>query len=161
MREQKLKDGLEKYKYHPRILEMRLASYKMQLERQYGEVQAMELLQKFTEMFQCNWSLLVGIFNKDNKIINGTAIGTKRRKQEIIFMGYLYNETRYHISQHYLGMSINYLYQFKVEHNPDNFADETWLAEMDSEILTCGIRAHANEAKRFIMSFDNLVGVFK
>jgi hypothetical protein len=154
-------ENLDKYKYHPRILELRLASFKMQLARQYGEEHSMELLQKFAEMFQCNWSLLVGIFNKDNKIINGTTIGAKRKKQEIIFMGNLYNETRYHISKHYLGMSINYLYQLRSEHNPEAFATEEWLEELDSEILICGVRAHANEAKRFIISFDALVGVFK
>ena len=100
-----MKEELLKLKYHPRIMELRLASFKMQLERQYGEAQSMEMLQKLAEMFQCNWTLLVGIFNKDNKILNGLPIGQKRRKQEIIFMGNLYGETRYHISKHYLSMS--------------------------------------------------------
>ena len=151
----------ENYKYHPRILEVRLASYKTQLAKQYGEEQAMELLEKFSSMFQCNWSLLVGIFNKDHKIMNTMVSSNERKKQEIIFMGELYNETRYYISNHYLGMSTNYLYQMRTKHNPDAFADEKWLEELDSEILVCGMRSHANEAKRFIISFDALVGVFK
>lgn len=143
------------------MMELRLAFYKAQLERQYGEVQAMEMLQKVSELFQCNWTLLVGVFNKDNKIINGTAIGSKRKKQEIIFMGYLYDETRFHIAKHYLTMSVNYLYQMRDEHNPEGYANEEWLRELDNEILVCGVRAQATEAKRFIVSFDNFIGVFK
>lgn len=152
---------LNKYKYHPRIMELRLATYKMQLERQYGEAQAMEMLQKLADLFQCNWTLLVGVFNKTQKIINYTSVNQKRKKQEIIFMGYLHDETRYYIAKHYLGMSINYLYQMKEEHNPDEYASEDWLTQLDDEIIVCGVRSHATEAKRFIISFDNMLGVFK
>lgn len=156
-----MKDELLSIKYHPRIMELRLAAFKMQLEQQYGEAQSMEMLQKLCEMFQCNWSLLVGIFNKDNRILNGVAIGQKRRKQEIILMGYLYDETRYHISKHYLNMSTNYLYQQRGEHNPEAYVNEDWLKELDGEIIACGVRSYAIEAKQFIVSFDNFVRVFR
>lgn len=156
-----MKEELLIYKDHPRILELRLATYKMQLERNYGEVQAMEILHKLADMFQCNWTLLVGVFNKDKKILNATALGAIRRKQEIIFMGYLYDETRYHIAEHYLAMSVNYLYQNRGAHNPDAFVSDEWLESMDDEIHVCGARANSIEAKRFILSMDNFIGTFK
>lgn len=156
-----MKTELEKYKFHPRVMELRMAMIKNQLERQYGEEVAMNLLKMLSDMFQCNWSLLVSVFNKDSKIMNHTSVGPKRKKQEIILMGHLYNETRYYISKHYLSMSTNYLYQSKFQHNPEVYADESWLEPMDSEVLACGVRAYALEAKRFIVSFDSFLGVFK
>lgn len=156
-----MKDHLEKYKFHPRIMELRMALIKNQFARQYGEEVAMNFLKTLSDMFNCNWTLLVSVFNKDTRIINNTSVNPKRKKQEIIFMGYLYNETRYHISKHYLDMSTNYLYQSKNEHNPENYVDDNWGAVMDEEIIACGVRAYALEAKRFIVSFDNFIGIFK
>jgi hypothetical protein len=156
-----MKQELEKYKFHPRIMELRLAMIKKQLERQYGEEVAMNFLKTLSDMFQCNFTLLVTVFNRDNKILNQMPISMKRKKQEIILMGHLYNETRYYISHHYLHMSTNYLYQSKLQHNPEIYSTEEFLAMLDDEVLACGVRAYAIEAKRFIVSFDNFIGVFK
>lgn len=156
-----MKAELEKYKFHPRVMEMRLAMMKNLIVKQYGEEIAMGFLKVLCEMWGCNWSLLIGIFNKDNKIINHSSVSPRRKKQEIIFMGYLYGETRYHISKHYLDMSTNYLYQSKEEHNPENYVDERWASFLDDEVSVCGVRSYSIEAKRFIISFDNFIGVFK
>lgn len=156
-----MKEELLKYRYHPRVLELRLALIKAQIERQYGDETSMIYLKQMAEMFQCNWSLLVGIFMKDHKIISNPNIPAKRRKQETIFMGELYNETRHYISNHYLKMSSNYLYQSKGEHSPEHFATEEWLKELDGEVVAIGVRAYALEAKRFVIAFDSLVGIFK
>lgn len=156
-----MKDELQKFKYHPRIMELRLALIKGQIDRQYGEDTSIMLLKMMSDMFQCNWSLLLGVFNKDYKILTYPSVTTKRKKQEIIFMGCLYGETRYYISDHYLNMSSNYLYQTKGEHNSDIFANEEWTSKLDDEIMSCGVRAYALEAKRFLVAFDNFVGIFK
>jgi hypothetical protein len=156
-----MKEELLKFRYHPRILELRLAMIKLQLNRQYGDEASMLYLKQIADMFQCNWTLLVNIFTKDHKIASNPQISVKRRKQEIIFMGELYGETRTYISQHYLGMSSNYLYQSKGEHNPEFFASEEWRKELDAEVVACGVRAYALEAKRFIVAFDSFVGIFK
>lgn len=156
-----MRDDLMIYKEHPRILELRLASYKTQLARNYGDEQAMEILHKLADLFQCNWTMLVGVFNKDHKILNAMAAGSIRRKQEVIFMGYLYGETRYYIAEHYLGMSVNYLYQNRDTHNPDAYVTEEWLEPLDDEIHICGARSYATEAKRFIISMDNFMGTFR
>lgn len=156
-----MEDNLIKYRYHPRILELRLAMIKIQIDRQYGDEASISYLQTLAEMFQCNWTLLVAIFMKDHRIASNPDISLKRRKQEVIFMGELYGETRHYISNHYLGMSSNYLYQSKGEHNPAYFANEAWLKEMDSEVVACGVRAYALEAKRFVVAFDNFIKVFR
>lgn len=155
-----MKKELLDYKYHPRIMELRLALIKRLLDSQYGDETAMNILKLFAESFQCNFTLLVSVFNKDNKIVNHST-DNKRKKQEIIFMGGLFNESRYSIAKRYLNMNVNYLYQNVKEHNPDSFADEDWLACLDDEVLVCGVRSYGNEAKRFLIAFDNFLGVFK
>lgn len=157
----KINPELATFKYHPRILELRLSMIKALLVRQYGEERAMALLQSLAQMYDCNWTILIGVLNKDFKITNHPAVGAKRRKQEVIFMGALYGETRYQISSQYLGMSANYLYQSKRNFNPEVFADAEWLTQLNNEIVTCGAKAYAIEVKRFLVSFEAFINIFK
>jgi len=156
-----MKAELDVFKYHPRIMELRLALIKAQIERQYGEEVAMSFLKLLSDMFQCNWTLLVGVFNKDKKIINHEKTTSRRKKQEVIFMGALYDETRYHIAKHYLDVSVNYLYQSSKEHNPERFTTDDWLRQLDDEVMVCGVRTHGLEAKRFLLAFDGFMSVFR
>lgn len=156
----KLSDELMNFKYHPRIMEIRLILIKQQIARQYGEEVAMTFLRALADMFECNWTMLVGIFTKDQRILNHQSVSSSRKKQEIIFMGNLYGETRYYISERYLNMSTNYLYQSKEKHNPEMFADDKWLSGLNEEVLICGVRSYALEARRFLVSFENFMGVF-
>lgn len=152
---------LATFKYHPRIMEMRLALIKNLLARQYGDEMTASLLQSLATMFQCNWSILNGIFNKDYRILNHPALGTLRKKQEIVFMGELYGETRYRIANTYLNMSPNYLYQSKEKFNFNSFVDEEWLRPLNDEVVVCGVKAYAMEAKRFLVAFEAFTGIFK
>ena len=156
-----MKEVLMNYKYSPRIMELRLALLKRKIVAQYGEEMAMSYLKMLSDMFQCNWTLLIGIFNKDVQIVRYSSEDAKRRKQTIIFMGALYGESRYAVAKHYLNMSVNYLYQIKTDHNPDDFATPKWIERMEQEVVVCGIRSYAVEAKRFLVSFDAFMGVFK
>lgn len=142
-------------------MELRISMIKTLIVRQYGEEVAMNFLQMLSQMFECNWTVLVGILNKDHRITNHPAVTPNRRKQEVILMGALFGETRYQISEQYLSMSTNYLYQSKEKHNPDVYTTEEWLKELDDEVVICGVRSYATEAKRFLVSFDNFMGIFK
>lgn len=142
-------------------MELRISMIKALIVRQYGEEVAMNFLQMLSQMFECNWTTMVGILNKDYKITNHPAVTPNRRKQEVILMGALYGETRYQISEQYLSMSINYLYQSKEKHNPDVYTTEEWLEQLNDEVVVCGVRSYATEARRFLVSFDNFIGIFK
>lgn len=155
-----MRKELEDYKYHPRIMEIRLALIKRMLTKEYSEESAMNILKLLSDNFQCNFTLLVGIFNKDNRIINYT-VDNLRKKQEIIFMGALYGESRYTVAKRYLDMNVNYLYQNMKMHSPDNFATPEWLEAMSNEVEVCGVRSYGNEAKRFIVAFDSFLSVFR
>lgn len=157
----KIKNELLKYKHHPRIMELRISMIKTMIVRQYGEEVAMNFLQMLSQMFECNWTVLIGILNKDHKITNHPAVTATRRKQEVILMGALYGETRYQISAQYLNMSTNYLYQSKERNNPNIYTTEEWLETLNDEVVVCGVRSYATEARRFLVSFDNFMGIFK
>lgn len=157
----KIKSELLRYKYHPRIMELRISMIKKLIVSQYGEEMAMNFLQLLAQMFECNWTVLVGILNKEHKITNHPSVTPGRRKQEVIFMGALFGETRYQISEQYLSMSVNYLYQSKEKHNPDVYTTEEWLEQLNGEVTVCGVRSYAQEARRFLVAFENFVGIFK
>lgn len=160
-KQMKINPELATFKYHPRIMELKLSMVKQLLVRQYGEEIAMTLLQALAQMFECNWTILVGVLNKDYKITYHPVVSNKRRKQEVIFMGALYGETRYKISEQYLNMSANYLYQSKQSFNPESFADNEWLSQLNNEVVVCGAKAYATEVKRFLVAFEAFFGIFK
>lgn len=157
----KINPELATFKYHPRIMELKMSMIKQLLIRQYGDEVANDFLQALAQMFQCNWTVLIGVFNKEHKITNHPAVNPRRRKQEIIFMGALYGETRYKISEQYLNMSSNYLYQSKETFNPELFATDEWLTELNSEVIACGVKSYAIEVKRFLVSFEAFFSIFK
>lgn len=156
-----MREDLKIYKNHPRILELRLAAIISLFIKKYGEVKAFEYLKLLSLMFDCEWSSIYAIFTKYYEILNDIAPGLKRRKQEIIFMGNLYNETRYYIADHYLGMSKNYLYQMKEEHNTDIFADRVWLQYLNDESIFLKDDSSIKSVEKFILDIDNFVSIFK
>lgn len=157
---EKVREDLAKYKYHPRIMEIRLALIRSVLIRQYGDEIATEILKNLSIMFGCNWAVLVGVFQKGNRILNHPAVDTNRKRQEVIFMGYLYEESRLMVARQYLNMSANYLYQDKTKHNAEVFATQDWLDLLQEEAVVCGVRSYATETKRFLLHFDSFISVF-
>lgn len=149
------------FKYHPRMLELRLTMVKQQIERQYGAESCDTYLKNLCDMFQCNWVIIQGVLGKEHKIMANATANAVRKRQELILMGYLYDESRLYVSKHYLNMSSSYLYQSKKTGNPQFYATEEWLKVLDSEIVACGVRAYAIEVKRFLMSFDTFLQAFK
>lgn len=143
-------------KYHPRILELRMAGLKRHMTGNFGEERGMRMLKELSEMFNCNWTLLAQIFAKTNKIWNNPLISRERHKQEVILMGAAWGEDRKRVAQKYLGMHSNYLYQNSKLHNPDKFADEDFIITMDGEVEQLGIQAYLLEATNFLASINEL-----
>lgn len=149
------------YKYHPRIMELRFA-YIYRLARQnYGEEQSHEIMKKMIEMLNCNWTLLSQVLSKESRILSARTISKLRRKQATIFMGELYDESRYTVAKRYLNVGEAYLYQKPRLHNPSQFVTDEWLEELDDEIVIASVSAYRLELKKFLLSFDQFIFTFK
>lgn len=148
------------YKYHPRILELRACLIHKRLREEYGEEMSATMLRSLSTMFNCNWAILAQVFNKSNTVLNHMGVSKERKKQDIIFMGVLYDESRYDIARKYLNVSRAYLYQDKERHNPELFVNDEWVELLDTEVIVLNIPAYNIETKKFIISFELFMQTF-
>lgn len=149
----------EDYKTHPRILELRLVLYYTMLSRAYGINKATEFYIALCQIMGIDWQKINGIINQLPKIRYLEKKDKKRYRQELVFMGFLYDETRYFIAKNIVNVSPASLYRKDAGLNVDDFLSEEWLERLDETVTICGIPQYALEAKRFIQSYQEFMEV--
>lgn len=150
-------ENLSKYKVHPRILELRVILYYTMLARQYGANKATEFYKSISHIMAVDWQKINGIINQIPKIRHLERIDKRRFRQELVFMGVLYEESRYFIAKFILNVSSSSMYRKDAQLNPDDFLNEKWLDELDDSVAICGIPQYALEARRFIEGFTTFM----
>lgn len=145
------------YKYHPRILELRVILYYTMLVRQYGVTKAIEFYRALCNITAVDWQKINGLINQIPKIRHLERINRRRFRQELVFMGVIYEESRYFISKYILNVSTATLYRKQAGLNPEEFVTDEWLSELDNNVAICGIPQYALEARRFIENFSTFM----
>lgn len=146
-------DIAEYYK-HPRILELRLILTFRVLENAYTPLKAGEYIEKMCEFFGVNFTLVNGILNRRFNILNLKRTDLIRFRQEVIFMGMLFNETRYTITNKYLGLSHSSVY--RNDYKPENFISQDWLDKLDESIELAGNSQYFHELERLLVSINEI-----
>ena len=101
----------DEYKTHPRILELRVTAYYNMLVQEYGVNRASNFLKTFCEMTYVDFQKINGIVNQYVKIRHLEKLNKTRYRQELVFMGHVYGETKYFISKKLLNITVGYLYK--------------------------------------------------
>jgi hypothetical protein len=70
-------------------------------------------------------------------------------------MGVTWGESRQQTATRYLNMAKRTLYA-STDYAPRNFVTAKWLARLDTEIVSCGLKQYANEIERFLDSLETL-----
>lgn len=140
------------FRSHPRILELRFISTYDLWYREFGE-RTDRILIGLAEAFSCDISKLQAVANQSPSIRKMTKSDRARHVQEIVFMGIVWNETRFTVSSKYLKMSKRSLYA-QYAYIPKNFLTPEWLAQLDTEVVTCGLKQYALEVERFLSSLE-------
>lgn len=148
------------YRFHPRLIELKISLIYSLLVKEYGETRSIHIFKSLCEMANVSFSVMNGIIAKSGLILSDGFVGEVRRKQEIIFVGELWDETRYKVSTKYFGYSSpNYLYQKKELYNFENFISEEWLDKLDQEVIACGLPAVKQVAQQFLIAFDEFIEI--
>jgi hypothetical protein len=147
----------QEYKYHPRILELRVILYYTMLVRQYGVSKAVEFYKAICNITAVDWQKINGLINQMPKIRHLEKVNKKRFRQELVFMGLIYEESRYFISRYILNVSPATLYRKDAELNPEGFINSDWLSDLDNNVTICGIPQYGLEARRFIENFSTFM----
>lgn len=145
---------LEKYKLHPRILELRVVMVHNIITTEYNVNIATNLFRHLCDMFRIDWQKISGIISQQHTVRKLSKINLKRFRQELVLMGMLYNETRYYVAERYLSLSKTSVYRKVMQLKPEDFISEKWLEELDANVVICGIPIYRFEAERFLAHLD-------
>lgn len=141
---------LEKYKTHPRVLEIRFIILFDMFEKEFGYTQAIKAFQAICDAFNCNMNLLQAIINKRFDIKRRSKTNFRRWRQEVIFASYVYGETLYKVAKTYFKVKPETIYNQRDIYEIDKFLTEEWLSKLDNDIVLSGEHIYRNEIVRFL-----------
>lgn len=150
-------ENLIEYKYHPRILELKVILYYTMLARQYGPNKATEFYKNLSYIMAVDWQKINVMISQIPKIRHLERVDKRRFRQELVFMGLIYGESRYFIARFILNVSSSTMYRKDAQLNPDDFLSEEWLDKLDDSVAICGIPQYALEARRFLDGFKTFM----
>lgn len=142
------------YKEHPRMLELRLILLFSIVATEYGHNKAVTIFQKLSEIFRTDFAKLQTVINSMPSIQQMRRTDKWRYRQEVIFLGHLYNETRGTVATKYLQVHYTTIYRMPEVHRLDNFVTQRWLDQLDDSVVICGVEAYRLEVLRFLEDFE-------
>lgn len=152
---------LEKYKTHPRVLEIRFILMFDMFEKELGYQQATKSFQALCSAFNCNMTLLQAIITRRFDILRKSKTNFRRWRQEVIFASYVYGESIYRVAKTYFNIRPESLYNQKELYDINTFLTNEWLSKLDDSTLLCGEYAYRNEVVRFMEVIDNMALILK
>ncbi|MBR3209184.1 MAG: hypothetical protein IKN65_00185 [Clostridia bacterium] len=153
------KELLDKYKKHPRILEVRFILLFDLFEREFGYNNVMDIFNGLCIGFKRNKDLLDTVLARRFDIKRKSKTRKIKWRQEVMFMGMCYGETPYKIAKNYLLISPQNLYMHRELNDPRYFLTDEWLRDLDDEPVVSGNLIYRNEIKGFLEIIDGLTNV--
>lgn len=153
------KELLNKYKKHPRILEVRFILLFDLFEREFGYNNVMDIFNGLCIGFKRNKDLLDTVLARRFDIKRKSKTRKIKWRQEVMFMGMCYGETPYKIAKNYLLISPQNLYMHRDLNDPRYFLTDEWLRDLDDEPVVSGNLIYRNEIKGFLEIIDGLTNV--
>lgn len=155
------KELLERYKKHPRILEVRFILLFDLFEKEFGYNGVMDIFNGLCIGFKRNKQVLDTVIAKRFDIKRKSKTSVIKWRQEVMFMGACYGDTIYRIATDYLMVDPSNLYKKDKKHIYDvnTFVTDEWLRELDDEVKITGGLIHRNEVKAFLEIMDSLTSV--
>lgn len=157
------KELLERYKRHPRILEVRFILLFDLFEREYGYTNVMDIFYGLCVGFKRNKEILDMVLAKRFDIKRKSKTNKVKWRQEVAFMGMCYGESNYKIARNYLMINPSNLYRTDLgtTYNPNVFVTDEWLRNLDDEVKLTGGLVYSNEIRGFLEIIDGLTNVLE
>lgn len=149
----------ETYKRHPRVLEVRFVLLFNLIEREYGYLQTMKIVQSICTSFNCNMTFLQGIINRRFDVQRNSKKNFVFWRQEVIFASVCYGESIYKVANDYLNVSPETIYAQSKNYSIDNFCTTEWLDKLDMQVTLCAEPVYKNEVLRFFEAIDMFTNV--
>lgn len=154
-------EELEKYKKHPRVLEVRFCVFFHLLEKEYGFQGAMKFVSSLCNAYHCNVEPLNTLIVRRFDVIRNSKTKYRYWRQEIIFMGYVHGESMYRVAKDFLDVKPNVLYAQSDVYSIDKFCTNEWLAKFDTQAMFCGQNYYKIEVIRFLEIIDDITVIIR
>ena len=153
------KELAEKYKRHPRILEVRLILLFDLFTKEFGFNGAKQIFSGLCYGLRRNNDVLDMIINRRFDIKRKSKTDIYKWRQEVVFMGICYGESMYKIAKDYLMISTINMYRDNKFSNPDEFVTDEWLRSLDDEVFIAGGQMYRDEVEAFLDVIDGMTNV--
>lgn len=150
---------LTKLKFHPRVVELRIIGLFNIMTAEYGINEATEYVKALCFLMRVEWSKMSAILNSQYQIRALEKRDIQRYRQEVIFSGLAWGESRFYTANTHLHISHTTLYTLSNKLKPELFIDVAWIKELDNNVTICGHEAFKLEALRFMESFAKFLGL--
>lgn len=151
---------LNRYKTHPRILELKLSVMHTVFTREYGLEKTAYIFKSICDVNKINWTSISSVINRKDLVNSLSSKERLRFRQEVIFAGLCFGDSRPVIGRKYLGLSRRMMYEYKDNLlDPDNYVTVDWLDRLDYNVAIAGVESYKNDIERFIEALYVLGGV--
>lgn len=141
----------KQYRKHPRILELRFLMIHSNFAMEFGLEHTAIMFEAICRAARINWSILSSVIGRQDVILGLSQTDRLRYRQELVFMGDIFNESRITVAKKYLRISKRLMYEaFDGMLIPTKFLNEEWLDKLDYHVVVAGNVAYSNELERFI-----------
>lgn len=156
------KELIDTYRFHPRVLELRLVLIYDLMVSKFGAGRADNAFKSLSEFAFSDFYTLKRVINQYTEIKQLKLRDFEKYRQEVLFMGMMWGESKGQIAHKYLKISRSTLYTGLDTYNYlRGYITQGWLESLDKEVVMCGDTSVALEVEQFLVNFDALIGVFK
>lgn len=150
--------NLDKYRNHPRILELRFLLTHSNFAMEFGLENTAIIFEAICKAAKINWSILSSVIGRQEMVLGLSRTDRLRYRQEIVFMGDVYKESRLNVAKKYLRISKRLMYEaFDGMLLPQKFLNDEWLEKLDYNVVIAGNVAYSNELERFL-NYLSIIG---
>lgn len=143
--------NLKEYRSHPRMLELRFSLIHSNMVMQFGLDGTAHILKGICDSARINWGIISSVIGRKEMILDMNRTNKMRYRQEVVFMGDVFEESRINTMKNYMRVSKRLLYEgFDGMLLPQRFLNEEWIDGLDYSIVVAGNKAYSNELIRIL-----------
>ena len=159
VKDEKLQEILLDLKYHPAILELKFVTMYDELFKFYGGEITDKLLEKFCEIFECDYSIIQSLINNKHRIQINKVYNLTHYRRMILVMAYSWGEDKAYIARHYFPHSQTVIY--RGGYVDLRFLTSVWIDNLTHGVCVLNTDESVAKVKNLLINLDVLFKVFR
>lgn len=150
---------LSRFKYHPRVLEVRFMVVYDRCCQALGDDRTTALFDFICEQNGIKAAAIRTFIGDIPSMESESSHSVLLYQQEKVFAGTLWGDSRADIAKKDLGVTVAYVYQQKIKFNPEHFVTERWVERLGNRATTARIGSLYDELNRFMQIIQTYLSI--